>query len=312
MISPHLPPFRTPFAIGVDVGGNKIEVQAFGPDWMELARNRVPTPKDYPALLATIAAQVDWARQHCDGDATVGIGVPGVIHPATGLALTANLPASGQPFGRDISDTVGTRVTVLNDARAFALSEAVFGAGRGQSRVMGLVIGTGVGGAFVENGRLTRESGVTGGEVGHMAAPAHLVVENDLPIHACGCGRRGCIETYVAGQGLLGLAAHLTGHTGSIEALVAGRDTDHAKVWQLWCALVAELIHTATLTAAPDLVVLGGGLSRVPDVARDLTQAVARAQLPGFDGVPVVTAQLGDSSGARGAAYASALAEDHD
>ncbi|MDP4032166.1 MAG: ROK family protein [Pseudorhodobacter sp.] len=294
-------------AAGIDLGGTKIEAQLFASDWSLAERRRIDTPHDYDALVAAVAAQISWAEARAGRALPVGIGAAGLIHPQSGLALTANLPATGKPLPADIAAHAGCTVTYINDCRAFTLSEAVFGAGRGQSPVVGLIIGTGVGGGVAVAGRLLQGAAQVGGEFGHMAAPAHLVTTHGLPVLRCGCGRRGCIETLISGPGLVRLAQAVTGRAFTAQALAQAkaRDADAGRVWSVWCGLVAELLLTLSFTVDPACVVLGGGLSQVPGVADDLCAALALAQLPGFASPRIVLAEGGDSSGARGAAYAA-------
>ena len=290
---------------GLDIGGTKIEVQVFDEDWNEVARNRCATPKTYKDLVSDIASQVEWAAKEVDGLDAIGVGTAGLVNPKTGLALTANLPATDYPLPSDIEKAIHRPITFVNDCRALALSEAVFGAGRGHRTVMGVIIGTGIGGGIAIDGSLMSGPTATGGEFGHFAAPAHLVAKHNLPVVQCGCGRMGCIETYVAGPGLERLAKHLTGQRLSAPEISERRYDEMAPVWSLWCELVAEMIHTLTLIIDPDVIVFGGGLSKVPGVIDDVATASISSQIPGFSPARLVLAQGGDASGARGAAYAA-------
>ena len=291
--------------LGIDLGGTKIEARVFDADWQEIARNRVPTPKDYAQLVDAVADQIAWANDAAGVIAAVGVGAAGLVNPQTGLTLTNNLPASGRPFPADIEKRAGRKITFLNDCRALALSEAVFGAGQGKSVVMALILGTGVSGGLTVGQTWREGPTATGGEIGHIAAPAHIIAAYGLPIYDCGCGRKGCIEAYISGPGLQRLAAFMTGAALTTHEIAARRTTDMAGIWALWCALVAELIHHLTLTVDPDVIVLGGGLSAIADVISDLQSAAAHAQIAGFDAAPLALAQGGDASGARGAAYAA-------
>ncbi|MFY0616131.1 ROK family protein [Shimia sp.] len=290
---------------GIDLGGTKCEVRLFDQDWNEVARHRDPTPESYDDLVQTVADQVAWAEAESGEKLPVGVGAAGLINPQTGLALTANLPATDKPFPADINAAAGRPITYVNDCRAMALSEAIFGAGKGHNTVMALILGTGIGGGIVVKQSLLQGPTLTGGEFGHTSAPAHLVSRHNLPIHRCGCGRLGCIETYVAGPGLATLAKTLTGQDISPPEIAARRHTDMAEVWTIWCAFAAELIHSLTLTADPDVIVLGGGLSRIEGVIQDLSVAAQKAQIGDFSTARLILAQGGDSSGARGAAYAA-------
>lgn len=293
-------------AIGLDIGGTKIEMQVFGPDWTLLMRDRAPTPRDYPALLDQIAAFVATADTFV-GAVPVGISAAGLIDKATGLAFTANLCATGKPFAVDIAARIGRPVAFVNDCRALALSEAHLGAARGAERALGLVLGTGVGSGFVQSGHAVEGSSGIAGEVGHMALPAALILQHGLPVLRCGCGRMGCYETLVSGPGLSRIARHLTGEDLSAPQIVAARaqDARMANVWKIWCALVAELLVAVTLTLDPDVVVLGGGLSGIAELCDDLASALAQAQIAGLTLPRLALAEGGDATGARGAALAA-------
>lgn len=298
-------------AVGIDLGGTKIEAQIFAEDWSIAARRRIPTPRDYPALVDAMAAQILWARETAGRNLPTGISAAGLVNPVTGHAFTANLPATGKPFPADIAKAVGQNVTYVNDCRALALSEAVFGAALGLSPVACVILGTGVGGGVAVEGRLLQGHAMVGGEFGHFAAPAHLVAAHKLPVIRCGCGRMGCTETYIAGPGLQRMAKALTGRDLTSQEIAALKHDDAAigHVWAVWCDFVAEMIITLAFTFDPAAVVLGGGLSQIAGVTDDISAALARVQLAGFRSPQVILAEGGDASGARGAAYAALLSE---
>jgi N-acetylglucosamine kinase len=292
-------------AIGIDLGGTKMEAQVFDDAWSVAVRRRLDTPKDYADLVTELADLIRWADAQTSGTVPVGIGAAGLVNPKTGLALTANLVATGQLFPADIACTIGRPVTYMNDCRALALSEAIFGQGKGRRTVMALILGTGVGGGIAVDGAILQGPTHTGGEFGHTSAPAHLVAKHDLPIWRCGCGRMGCIETYIAGPGLVRLAKHILGTDLTTVEIAARRNIDTGPVWQVWCDFSADLLHSLTLTADPDLIVLGGGLTHIDRLVEDLSAAARRAQIGDFAVPEIVLAQGGETSGARGAAYAA-------
>lgn len=292
---------------GIDLGGTKIEAQIFAPDWSLEHRRRIDTPKDYNGLVAAMANQIAWIDATSGTNPPIGVAAAGLVNPATGHAYTANLPATGHPFPADISQAAGRHVTYINDCRAMTLSEAIFGAAKGLSPVVGLILGTGIGGGVAVDGRLIPGPAMVGGEFGHTYAPAHLVAAHGLPIVTCGCGRSACIETLIAGPGLTRIAETTTGQAMTPEQVISvkAKDQKAAQVYDIWCALVAELLMTLTFTIDPAAIVLGGGLSNIPGLIADLTAAQARIQLPGFTCPRLMLAEGGDSSGARGAAYAA-------
>lgn len=298
-------------ALGIDLGGTKIAARIFDDGWQTQHSKRIPTPTCYGDLIVALTDLVQWADAKAGGALPVGIGSAGLINPANGLALAANLAISGQAFPADISHAIGRRVTYLNDSRALTLSEAVLGAGQGCRTVIGLIMGTGVGGGIAVDGRLLDGPSQTGGEFGHVSASAALVAQHGLPLVPCGCGRIGCVETLISGAGLSRIGVVTTGRVLDAPALMALRRDDPGAqaAWDIWCALTADLIRGLILTVDPDCIVLGGGLSKIPGIAADLQAATAAAQFSGFPVPPIRLAQGGDTSGARGAAYAAVLAQ---
>ena len=294
-------------AAGIDLGGTKIEAQVFDSTWNRVELRRVATPQTYDALVAAMADQIAWVDGLGQPGLPIGVAAAGLINPATGLALTANLPATGRPFPSDIASAARRPITYVNDCRAQALSEATFGAARGFASALALNLGTGLAGGIVINGKLLPGPTGLGGEFGHFALPAHVVAAHNLPILRCGCGRMGCTETLVAGPGLARIYTHLSGRASTPEAITTSRDTDPQadQTWQIWCDLTAELIHTLCYVADPECVVLAGGLSRAPNLIPDLAAALQRAQLPGYGVPPLLLAEGGDTTGARGAAFAA-------
>ena len=290
-------------AAGIDLGGTKIEAQVFDSGWNRVETNRIPTPATYDDLVQAMVAQIRWADSKTQG-LPIGIAAAGLIHPTTGLALTANLPATGRPFPADIARAAGRPVTYINDCRAQTLSEATFGAAKGLRTALSLNLGTGLAGGIVIDGHLLHGPSGLGGEFGHFALSAAVVTQHNLPILRCGCGRMGCTETLIAGPGLSRIHHHLTGQNLPPEQIVQDRASN---TWAVWCQLTAELIHTLCLTVDPDCIVLAGGLSRAQGLIPDLTAALTRAQLPGYAAPLLRLAEGGDTTGARGAAYAAAM-----
>ena len=300
-------------AAGIDLGGTKIEAQVFAPDWSLAARQRWPTPRAYPDLVTAMAKAIRWCETHA-ADLPIGISAAGLVNPATGLALTSNLPATGKPFPADIAAAAGRKIAWINDCRALTLSEAALGAAKGADPAVGLILGTGVAGGVVTGGKLLPSPAATGGEFGHFPLAAAPIVAHGLPILTCGCGRRGCTETYLSAPGLARIAAHLTGQTHSPEAIVEGRATTpaFAKAWDIWLDLATEFLITLSFTLDPQVIVIGGGLSRTPGLTEDLTRRLTEATLKGFPIPAIRLAEGGDASGARGAALHAHREAAHD
>jgi fructokinase len=188
--------------IGIDLGGTKIEAVALGEGGDLLARHRVPTPRD--DYEGTIAAIVDLV-QRIEGDlctsASVGIGMPGAISPATGLVKNANsVWLNGRHLAEDLVGALGRPVRLANDANCFALSEAHDGAAAGSPVVFGVIVGTGTGGGVVVHGRVLTGPNAVAGEWGHNPLPWPRA--DELPGPACYCGQHGCVETFLSGPGV--------------------------------------------------------------------------------------------------------------
>lgn len=296
-----------PVCGGIDLGGTKIEAKLFDANLEVIVEQRRTTPRDtYENLRQALADEIDWLRQAADDPhLAVGIAVPGLVDPMTGIAITSNLPATGHRLGHDLQTPAGGQVLTANDCKCFVLSEANGGAGAGHDRVFGLVLGTGVGGGFCRGGALDLGFNGLVGEVGHGPLPAHLIVEHDLPMMPCGCGRTGCVETYISGTGLTNLARVLFGTEQSAEVIAANAaagDQDMQRVLLIWAQLTGELLHNIQLHLDPDCVVLGGGLSNIALVETMLRSALTDAALPSVRLPKITTPVFGDSSGARGAA----------
>lgn len=290
---------------GIDVGGTKIEACLFDERFRTLERRRVETARgSYEELLDSIAAEVKWLDERAGAAVHIGVGLPGLVDHHSGRSLTSNLPATGRPLRADLTARLNRPVTMANDTKCFALSEANGGAGEGAQTVLGLILGTGVGAGVVHRGRLVLGHNDLPGEIGHIGIPATLTEKYRLPELPCGCGRSGCYETLVSGPGLKRLAEHLglAGQTPQEIARAARAGEEKAgAVLRLWLSLLAELIFTAQCTIDMDCVVLGGGLSLIPDVAQQLA-AEFRARALGAREIRFAVARFGDASGARGAA----------
>jgi N-acetylglucosamine kinase len=156
----------------------------------------------------------------------------------------------------------------------------------------------------VTGGALLPSPARVGGEFGHFPISALPITAHGLPILKCGCGRMACNETYLSAPGLTRIAAHLTGQAHSPEEVVAGRATTpaFARAWDIWLDLATEFLVTLCLTLDPQVIVIGGGLSRAPGLTDDLTRRLSEATFPGFPIPAIRLAQGGDASGARGAA----------
>lgn len=265
--------------IGIDLGGTKIEGLALDRSGRELARKRVATPQgSYAGTLAAIKALVeDLESGH--GPGTVGVGIPGALSRVTGKVKNSNSTCLiGQPLKQDLEKTLAREVRLANDANCFALSEATDGAGKGAAVVFGVILGTGVGGGIVVDGKVLTGPNAIAGEWGHNPLP--LPSAADLPLRECYCGRRGCIETYLCGP-------------------ARERDGDPALYEDRLARALAGVINVLD----PDVIVLGGGVSNVERLYAEVSRRWVPYVFSDHVATRLVRNVHGDSSGVRGAAW---------
>jgi fructokinase len=291
--------------IGVDLGGTKIEAIALDGHGQERFRHRVPTPRgSYEGTIEAVASLVRRAEAVV-GTSTVGIGMPGVISPATGLVKNANSTwLNGRTLAEDIMRCLERPVRLANDANCFALSEATDGAAAGQTVVFGVILGTGVGGGVVVGGRVVTGANAIAGEWGHNALP--WPVPEELPGPDCYCGRQGCIETFLSGPGLARDHRERTGTMLDVEALVAlakaGDSTAEATMARYEDRLARGLASIINVLD-PDTIVLGGGLSNITRLYERVPRLWDQYVFSDAVVTRLVRAAHGDSSGVRGAAW---------
>jgi len=291
--------------IGIDLGGTKIEAIALDGEGHERFRHRVPTPRgSYDGTIEAVASLVDRAEAVV-GSSTVGIGMPGVISPATGLVKNANSTwLNGRPLAEDLASRLGREVRLANDANCFALSEATDGAAAGQTVVFGAILGTGVGGGLVVCGRVVTGANAIAGEWGHNALP--WPEHDERPGPDCYCGRQGCIETFLSGPGLSNDHLRWTGVTMDAATIVAeatrGDSAAHATVARYEERLARGLASIINVLD-PDAIVLGGGLSNIAQLYECVPRLWAKYVFSDAVVTRLVRASHGDSSGVRGAAW---------
>jgi fructokinase len=300
-----------PLRIGIDLGGTKIEGLALSRDGEELARLRIPTPRDYERTLVAIQRLVslleDEAFAVCGKPAlgSVGVGIPGTLSPATRLVKNSNsIWLNGHAFDKDLEAIMGRPIRVMNDANCFALSEAADGAGAGAVVVFGVILGTGVGAGIVVDGLVLEGHQGIGGEWGHNSLP--WPKEGEWPGPACYCGRNGCVETYVSGPGMARDHEEATGQRLSTREIVAraeaGDDACHATYGRYVDRLARGLAGVIN-TLDPEVVVLGGGMSNLPTLPDDVQDALPPHVFTDRVATRVLGNVHGDSSGVRGAAW---------
>jgi fructokinase len=295
-----------PIRIGVDLGGTKTEVIALAADGREIYRKRTPTPaNDYAAQIALVARLVAELEQSLGAVGTVGVGIPGAISPATGLIKNANSNwLIGKPLDRDLSTALGRPVRLQNDANCLAVSEATDGAAAGCDIVFAVILGTGVGGGIVVRGWPLTGRNAIAGEWGHTQLAWREASERPGP--ACYCGLHGCIETLLSGPGLAADYRAATGRDARAETIVARAaegDADAEAALQRYDSRLARGLATVINILDPDMIVLGGGLSNLDRLYRNVPAIWDRWVFSDRVDTPLRKAAHGDSSGVRGAAW---------
>lgn len=295
--------------IGIDLGGTKMELVALADDGQQRWRQRVPTPQgDYDGTLRAIAALVEAAESALGPAAhlaSVGIGTPGSVSPRDGCMRNSNsLCLNGRPLQRDLEAVLGRAVRLANDANCFALSEATDGAGAGAQTVFGVILGTGVGGGIVVHGRLLTGANAIAGEWGHTPLPP---TTDDGEPARCYCGRSGCIETWLSGPGLALDHARRSPPAGLDAAAIAqgaaAGDAACEASLQRYEARLARALGGVINLLDPDVIVLGGGLSRLERLYRNVPAQWGSAVFSDTISTRLLPATHGDASGVRGAAW---------
>lgn len=293
--------------VGIDWGGTKIEGIALDDDGSALFRERVPTPRDdYDGCLRAVVGLTERFERSAGRRASVGLGVPGSLSPATGLARNANSTwMNGRPLKSDLERALGRPVRIENDANCLAVSEATDGAGAGGRVVLAVIIGTGCGAGIAIDGRPWTGRNAVAGEFGHNPLPWASGPGEDPP-PACWCGKRGCVETFVSGPGFARVHALVTGEAAHGPAIVAAARAGDARALrslESYADRLARALAGVVNVLDPDVIVLGGGMSNVEELYE-----LVPARLPAYvfaDGcdTPIRRAVHGDSSGVRGAAW---------
>ncbi len=294
------------FRIGVDLGGTKIEAIALADDGSIPVRLRVATPRhDYQGTLTAIATLVREVEAAVGYRASVGIGMPGALSPATGLVKNANSTwLNGRPLAEDLSALLERPLRFANDANCFALSEASDGAARGAPCVFGVIVGTGTGGGVVVNGQVLTGVNAIGGEWGHNPLPGPLA--DELPGPACYCGRHGCIETFLCGPGLARDHARATGlslEPAEIARRADAGDAEASATLERYEDRMARALASIINVIDPDVIVLGGGMSNVGRLYERVPARWSRYVFSDRVDTRLVPPVHGDSSGVRGAAW---------
>jgi fructokinase len=291
--------------IGIDLGGTKIEAVALDEDGRELARERVLTPAgDYQATLRAVKGLLQTVLEKIDDDYTIGVGTPGALSRATGLLKNSNSTClNGKPIFRDLEELIGRPIRMANDANCFVLSEATDGAAAGAQVVFGVIVGTGTGGGIVVNEAIIAGPNAIAGEWGHNQLP--WMNDRECPGPQCYCGKRGCIETFLSGPGMMRDHANEAGEQLQAEEIVAkaldGDQVCASTLARYEDRMARSLAHVINVLD-PDVVVLGGGMSNITRLYENVPKLWGRYVFSDQVETRLLRPFHGDSSGVRGAA----------
>ena len=292
--------------IGIDLGGSKIEGIVLDENGRQCARERIATPQgDYDATLKAIFALVASLEAVAGVQCSIGVGMPGSQSRQTGRVKNSNSTClNGQPLHRDLEQLLGRTLRFANDADCFALSEATDGAGKGAQTVFGVIVGTGVGGGIVFNGRLMAGPNGIAGEWGHNPLPWPR--PDELPGPTCYCGKQGCIETWLSGPGLMHDHAALCGENldaRDISAHATSGDNRAQATLERYAGRMGRALASIINVIDPDIIVLGGGMSNIDWLYQAVPQCWGDYVFSDRVDTQLVRARHGDSSGVRGAAW---------
>jgi fructokinase len=300
-------------ALGIDLGGTKIEAQLLaGTGSQPIWRQRVPTPQgSYLQTVQALADLVAQARQAAQGRGfSIGIGTPGAA-TADGRMKNCNSEClNGQPLPADLEAALGQPIRIANDANCLALSEATDGAGAGAPVVFAAILGTGCGAGIAVHGRVLQGANGVAGEWGHNPLP--WAVQGEDPMLRCYCGQVGCNETLLSGPGLAADHERITSQrlsASDVAAAAAQGDAASQATLERHASRLARALAAIINVVDPDVIVIGGGLSRMQHLYERVPQLWARWVVSAGAG-PEATVRTrlrpsvhGDASGVRGAAW---------
>lgn len=281
--------------IGIDLGGTKIEGIILNEALEAIERKRIPTPKnDYNAILNSIVDLINGLKMKTN-DVTIGICTPGAISKKTGLIKNSNTQCLiGMPLKEDLEKILGEKISMDNDANCFAMAEAKMGIAKEFDVVFGVIMGTGVGGGIVINGKIHHGRTNIAGEWGH-----HTLHQNG---NKCYCGKDGCVETYISGPSLEKRWYELTGKKDSLSTITQYVSNEKENLWKNefldnFGTALANVIDILD----PDVIVLGGGVSNISFLYDEGKKVVYDKVFSDLVDTPILQNKLGDSAGVFGA-----------
>tara|TARA_B100001559_G_scaffold319881_1_gene330406 strand:+ start:2283 stop:3173 length:891 start_codon:yes stop_codon:yes gene_type:complete len=292
--------------LGIDLGGTKIEgiVIESKRNPNEVIRHRVRTEEDkgYSSVMDNIKLLVDYIEEKINHKFNrIGIGTPGTIDPKTSLLKNSNSQClNGMPIQKDLEKILKKTVLIQNDANCFALAETLLGSVKEKypnvKNVFGIIIGTGVGGGIIIEGKTVYGSQGIGGEWGHT-----IVTDNG---DECYCGKRGCVESVISGRALQTYYNKISGNNLKFEDIYSKKDSDeHAKkTLHRLITYFGKGLSNVVNIIDPDVIVLGGGLSNIDELYNEGYDELKKHVFNPTFNTPILRPKLGDSAGVYGAA----------
>lgn len=281
--------------IGIDLGGTKTEGILLDENNKVIQRKRITTIQSYEKILESITLLVSDLKKIANAKTTIGICTPGIVSKKTHLVKNSNTQCLiGKPLQDDLENKLQQNILMENDANCFALAEAKLGVAKNFDVVFGVIMGTGIGGGIVIDGKIHTGSTHIAGEWGH-----HTIRPNG---NKCYCGNLGCVETYISGPSLEKRWTELTGKKESLKTISENLSGDKAQQWKneflenfaIGLANVIDILD-------PNVVVLGGGVSNIPFLYDEGKDEVYKKVFSDYIETPILKNNLGDSAGVFGA-----------
>ena len=284
------------YKVGIDLGGTKTEGILLDDSLNTIQRKRLSTPRNnYQEIIKTIYFLVNDLSRDIE-DFTLGICTPGTISKKTGLLKNSNTQCLiGKPLKEDLEKKLDKKISIENDANCFAMSEATLGIAKNHSFVFGVILGTGIGGGIIIDGKIHHGRTNIAGEWGH-----HTLHQNGKK---CYCGKKGCVETYISGPALEQRWEEITGKNQSLSEIVQDSENSNLIKWkQEFLDNFGTALANVIDILDPDVIVLGGGLSNIEFLYSDGIKNVYEKVFSDLVDTPILKNSLGDSAGVFGAA----------
>ena len=283
--------------IGIDLGGTKIEGILTDENYKTITRKRIPTNQEegYNSILESIKNLILEFVQESNDKVSIGVCTPGALSLSSGLIKNSNTQCLiGKDLQNDLKNILHYNVSIENDANCFALAEAKLGAGKNSNFVFGIIMGTGVGGGIIIDGKIHHGRTNIAGEWGHHC----LHTEGN----SCYCGNKGCVETYISGPALEKKWSNLTNQNQPLPEIIKSSDNPNFPNWKKsflddFGSSLANVIDILD----PDMIVLGGGVSNIDFLYSEGKNSIYEKVFSDIVDTPITKNELGDSAGVFGA-----------